>query len=421
MTGGKVYVAPVGADPKDPSRWHQVGTLTEMEMRQDDGWLGGGHTNTLTTRGPVTLFKPEPVKARMSYEFTFNTKPHSLDALSLYYGTDVKPAGIVNNRGGTRKEEKHMGIRKFESSSGDTRLRIDNDRVGRTAGSTGAYVKMFDDDGADAYGWFEKADVPLIAHALFEKSGWPGAVKDSVGDWGVGTPSGDTGWGFGVRDERSADKALAEAIANLAAYNAWHEGAAEREAAEAAKEAEAEAARKREHDELRTSAIALEALELYNENYAENQCAPYASWDDVNSGGGAKDESVRYWIAKAEAARAAKPAPKLGDRVRVPADAKTASGGPVCFGGEVEGVIERLAGDNIDIKASTPIYPTGLKQWVDIKYVTVVATAEELAAEKLKAERDAGIAAIQEAADPVALVSRYTAEHLYDRGIRAAA
>lgn len=404
MTGGNVYVAPAGADPKDPSQWHEFGTLSEIETRYEDGWC----TSKLTIVEPVSPPKPKPAKVTPR---TIAIKHYDPEVLKLYYGTDVPKFAGINNRGGARKEEKHMGVRKFESSHEGTHLRIEGDRVGRTTAGSGVYMKLR----GDGFGWFSKADVPLIAHALFEKSGWPDAVKDGFDSYRARIDGRD-GISWPVASDKDANKALTEAIANLAAYNAWHEGAAEREAAEAAKKAEAEEAarKKREHDELRTSPIALEALALYNETSGTK----YESWDAVNYGKGADDDTVRYWIAKAEAARAAKPAPKVGDRVRVSAEGVRACGA-FAFDGEVDGIVvaeEDCVGD-IKVKASTAERPGGVSQYIKPKYVTVLATAEDLAAEKAKAERDANIEKIATVTgDP-----RRVASYYYDRGLRATA
>lgn len=371
--------------------WKWPGGKTAAEVYLGVGWL-------------------DRFKANTESSIKHDLRTFDSEASKLYYAGFVKFAEIVNNRGGTRKEEKHMGVRKFKSMYGKSIMVSDGfgDATIEVGGSPAAIIKH--------------ADMPLIAHALFEKSGWPDAVKDDVGDWGVEAARNDKRWGFKVVNEREADIALATAIANLAAYNAWAEGTAEREAAEAAKKAEAEAAarKKREHDELRTSAIALEALALYNAWYAGSTgSSPYESWSAVNAGDGCTDEKVRHWIAKAEAARAAKPAPKVGDRVRVSADAGVLGRPRSFFGGEVEGSV--IGVDSYDgvlhIKAPTSEHPLGKKQYVDPKCVTVVATAEDLAAEKAKAERDAGIVDLS----CVMGISRRDAEIHYNRGIRATA
>lgn len=330
-------------------------------------------------------------------------------------------ANTVNNRGEARKEEKHVDVtREFKDEKGGKTLAVEPDLARRTQASGGVHLDI-SGGGEPAYGWFDKVDVPLIAHALFEKSGWPDVKEyDREVAVRVGPQRASA---IKPESQSIADLTLARAIANLAAYNAWVEGAAARLEAEVAAEAarveaeerrSAENARKREHDALRTSAIALEALKLYNANCLTS----HESWDATQDGHGRPDDRVEYWIAKAEAARAAKPAPKLGDRVRVSAEGVRKSG--ACFGGEVEGVVvSELDGEgDIKIKAPTANYPLGMCQYIEAQYVTVLATAEEVAAEKLKAEREAGIAAILKADD---VILTCDAVRLYDRGIRATA
>jgi hypothetical protein len=100
------------------------------------------------------------------------------------------------------------------------------------------------------------------------------------------------------------DKALRELLA-VKAYAEARESRREAQLAEVRKDAdrllaERDAAKKA-HDELRTSPIALKALTLYNEDYADIlRGNNYESWDAVNAGYGAEDDTVRYRIKEAE-------------------------------------------------------------------------------------------------------------------------
>lgn len=377
--GGTIWVAPVGTKPSD------------------EGWRLLGHVSP----GSVAFGHGDPLPKSLSKTITFNHYDPDPELLKLYYGTS---AGI--NSGATRKEEKHMAVRKFEGISGG-RLLVEPDLVNELGG---IHLDVKDSSRTNHWNWFEKADVPLIAHALFEKSGWPKAEKDGDGGEFVTTVEGQVSRRLVVASEFQANYMLATAISALAAYNEWVEGKAEREAAEArkaeeeAKAAAEEARKKREHDELRTSPIAMEALALYNRALEVAYIDPYATWDAVNLGDGASDAEVKYWIAKAEAARAARPLPKVGDRVRVAAGAKACGGWTVFSGRSTEGTVIREADGDGDVRVRGDLH--GTIQHVDPKYLTIEAT-----------ERDAEVEKIQKAVGSLMT----TAEGLYDAGLRVTA
>lgn len=73
IQGGQVFIAPVGADPSDPSMWTSLSMATSMEVdsgiEQFDNWWSdsirvptSSPTYTLTTEGPISI--PAPARDR---------------------------------------------------------------------------------------------------------------------------------------------------------------------------------------------------------------------------------------------------------------------------------------------------------------------------------------------------------------------
>lgn len=128
------------------------------------------------------------------------------------------------------------------------------------------------------------------------------------------------------------------------------------------------------HDALRSSEIALEALELYKSRHGSFES--YRTWDDTNYGAGSSDSTVELWIKQAERKREER-LPKVGDLVRVAADAKTHGGGKVFFEGPVLGIVAGNYGPDITVDNLNP--DTGPdQQHVGPKYITRIAPADEL-------------------------------------------